>query len=288
VHPSGAGRGCDRPGEGVVIADEVSCLHHAHATAVEAAATGRHREKAEKDARVEVWSEPSGTAALAGRDLRPADVIAADKRIEGLARQLKAAGIEGSLGQLRARAYLALPLGQPMPGLTPPGAGQHAAGTAAEGALTYPVAGAVNLTIPLSSFLGGFRRAGRGGRLRPGDSGRRPGAGRPSRRRAWLPLVPDPHRPGRPGRGARLRACPAARWRQRGGEPRVGNLRHDQAAGRRGLPAPARIRWLSALPHAAARDQGPAADLFLPRLSAPGGSLRPGSHRAACPGRPDV
>jgi hypothetical protein len=76
-----------------VIADEVSCLDHAHATAVEAAvigrapgqttgqlrasarrpmlaadpaATDRHREKAEKEARVEVWSEPSGTAALAG------------------------------------------------------------------------------------------------------------------------------------------------------------------------------------------------------------------------------
>jgi hypothetical protein len=164
-----------------VIADEVSCLDHAHAAAVEAAVIGRapaqttgqlrasarravlaadpaaadrHREKAEKEARVEVWSEPSGTAALAGRDLRPADVIAADKRIDGLARQLKAAGIEGSLDQLRARAYLALLLGQPMPGLLPPGAGPYAARTAAEDALTDPVAGAVNLTMPLSSFLG--------------------------------------------------------------------------------------------------------------------------------------
>jgi len=164
-----------------VIADEVSWLDHAHATAVEAAVIGRapgqttgqlrasarravlaadpaaadrHREKAEKQARVEVWSEPAGTAALAGRDLRSADVIAADKRIDGLARQLKAAGIEGSLGQLRARAYLALLLGQPMPGLLPPGAGPHAAGTDTVGAPTGPVAGAVNLTMPLSSFLG--------------------------------------------------------------------------------------------------------------------------------------
>jgi hypothetical protein len=125
-----------------VIADEVSCLDHAHAAAVEAAVIGRapsqttgqlrasarraalaadpeaarrHREKAEQEARVEVWSEPSGTAALAGRDLRPADAIAADKRIDSLARQLKAAGIEGGLDQLRARAYVALLLGQPLP-----------------------------------------------------------------------------------------------------------------------------------------------------------------------------
>src|SRR5215470_13170827 len=163
-----------------VIADEVSCLDHAHAAAVEAAVIGRapeqttgqlrasarraalaadpaaadrHREKAEKEARVEVWSEPSGTAALAGRDLRPADVIAADKRIDALARQLKAAGIEGSLDQLRARAYVALLLGQPMPGLLPPSS-PCAAGTAAAAALPGPVAGAVNLTMPLSSLLG--------------------------------------------------------------------------------------------------------------------------------------
>ena len=170
-----------------VIADEVSCLERAHAAAVEAAVIGRapgqttgqlrasarravlaadpaaavrHREKAEKEARVEVWSEPSGTAALAGRDLRPADVIAADKRIDALARQLKAAGIEGSLDQLRARAYVALLLGRPMPGLLPPLSGPRAAGTAAAGAPTGPVAGAVNLTMPLSSFLGASAEPG--------------------------------------------------------------------------------------------------------------------------------
>jgi hypothetical protein len=164
-----------------VIADEVSCLDHAHAAAVEAAVIGRapgqttgqlrasarravlaadpaaadrHREKAEKEARVEVWSEPSGTAALADRDLRPADVIAAEKRIDALARQLKAAGIEGSLDQLRARAYVALLLGQPMPGLLPPASGPCAAGAAAAAALTGPLVGAVNLTMPLSSLLG--------------------------------------------------------------------------------------------------------------------------------------
>src|SRR5262249_54250839 len=153
------------------------CLDHAHAAAVEAAVIGRapgqttgqlrasarravlvadpaaadrHREKAEKEARGEVWSEPSGTAAPAGRDLRPADVIAADRRIDALARQLKAAGIEGSLGQLRARAYVALLLGQRMPGPLP----GYPTPSQPPSASTPCVAGAVNLTIPLSSLVG--------------------------------------------------------------------------------------------------------------------------------------
>ena len=164
-----------------VIADEVSCLDRAHAAAVEAAVIGRapgqttgqlrasarravlaadpaaadrHREKAEKEARVEVWSEPAGTAALAGRDLRSADVIAADKRIDALARQLNAAGTGGSLDQLRARAYVALLLGRPMPGLLPPVPGPRAAGTPAAGAPAGAAANTVNLTMPLSSLIG--------------------------------------------------------------------------------------------------------------------------------------
>jgi hypothetical protein len=157
-----------------VIADEVSCLDHAHAAAVEAAVIGRapsqttgqlrasarraalaadpdaasrHREKAEQEARVEVWSEPSGTAALVGRDLRPADVIAADKRIDSLARQLKAAGIEGGLDQLRARAYVALLLGRPLP--------PQCSSTA-----TRSATGSVNLTMPLASWLGASEEPG--------------------------------------------------------------------------------------------------------------------------------
>jgi len=153
-----------------VIADEVSCLDHVHAMAVEKAVIGRarvqttgqlrasarravltadptaasrQREQAEKEARVEVWSETGGTAALAGRDLRPADVIAADKRIDSLARQLKAAGFEESLDRLRARAYIALLLGQPVP--------SPSAGCAT---------GSVNLTMPLASWLGASGQPG--------------------------------------------------------------------------------------------------------------------------------
>jgi hypothetical protein len=41
-----------------------------------------------------------------------------------------------------------------MPGLLPPLSGPRAVGTAAAGASTGPVVGTVNLTMPLSSFLG--------------------------------------------------------------------------------------------------------------------------------------
>ena len=68
----------------------------------------KRREDAEKDARVQRWAEDSGNAALAGRELPPAGVLAADQRISWWARQLKKAGLGGSMDELRARAYLDL------------------------------------------------------------------------------------------------------------------------------------------------------------------------------------
>jgi hypothetical protein len=130
----------------LVITEGVSGLTDAHAAAVESAVIGRapgqtsgqlraatqraalaadptaakrRQEEARKDARVEVWDERCGTAALAGRDLPPADVLAADKRIDALARQLKSAGREESLSELRAEVYLALLQGQPIGGFAP-------------------------------------------------------------------------------------------------------------------------------------------------------------------------
>jgi hypothetical protein len=49
------------------------------------------RVKAERDARVQRWAEESGNAALAGRELPPAAVLAADQKISHRARQLKKA-----------------------------------------------------------------------------------------------------------------------------------------------------------------------------------------------------
>src|SRR6266702_330626 len=65
-----------------------------------------------RDARVQRWAEDSGNAALMGRELPPAEVLAADQRITAWARQLRAAGLDGDMDQLRARAYLDLLLGK--------------------------------------------------------------------------------------------------------------------------------------------------------------------------------
>ena len=70
------------------------------------------REEAQRDARVLRWREDAGTAALCGRDLPSADVLAADQRISARARQLRSAGVTGTLDELRARAYLDFLLGR--------------------------------------------------------------------------------------------------------------------------------------------------------------------------------
>jgi len=117
--------------------------------AADPAAAVRRREKAQRDARVEVWTEQSGTATLAGRDLPPADALAADQRIDALARQLKADGAIGSLPQLRARVYTALLLGESVKSLRPSALSSPSARPPSPG-----LAGSVNLTMPLSSLLG--------------------------------------------------------------------------------------------------------------------------------------
>ena len=82
-------------------------------------AADRRREEARKDAEVQSWDEPSGNAALAGRELPPADVIAADSRLTALARWLQDRGAVGTLSQLRAAVYLALLADRPVESLLP-------------------------------------------------------------------------------------------------------------------------------------------------------------------------
>ena len=159
----------------------------------------KRRENAAKDARVERWAELSGNAALAGLELPPADVLAADQRISWLARQLKKAGLEGSMDELRARAYLDLLLGRDSRAAAsvadagdgagseaPAGGGsgphgpagpegpQDPAGLAA-GPPASPVpagfAGRVHLTVPLVTLLGLAERPGEIPGLGPIDPG---------------------------------------------------------------------------------------------------------------------
>ena len=134
----------------MVIADEVTGLDNEHAAAVEQVIIGKaagqttgqlraatrravlsadpraarkRKERALQDARVERWDEHGGTAALAGRDLPPASVLAADQNLSALARQLKRAGAPGTLDQLRAQVYLALLTGSSVGSLIPAGPG---------------------------------------------------------------------------------------------------------------------------------------------------------------------
>ncbi len=98
---------------------ELRAVLHREVLAADPEAARKRRKRAQKDARVEAWAESRGTAALAGRDLPPADVLAADKRIDATARALKTAGAEGTLEQLRAKVFIALLTSQPLYTLLP-------------------------------------------------------------------------------------------------------------------------------------------------------------------------
>jgi Domain of unknown function (DUF222) len=143
--------------------------------AADPAAARRRKERAEKRARVERWAEDAGTAALAGRDLPPAGVLAADAHLTAWAQRLKNAGLEGNLDQLRAQVYLALLNGhapetllpaacdQDSPTSAPAGSEPTGTGTSADSrgeAVAEPTPaglsarGSVNLVMPLSTWLG--------------------------------------------------------------------------------------------------------------------------------------
>ncbi len=99
-------------------------------------AARRRREQAQREARVLRWREDAGTAALCGRDLPSAEALAADQRISARARELKTAGLAGTMDELRARAYLGFLLGRsglPQPGTSDPGAAGPAESTKGPG-----------------------------------------------------------------------------------------------------------------------------------------------------------
>jgi hypothetical protein len=93
---------------------------------------------------VEVWPEGSGNSGLAGRELPPADVLAADQRLTAIAQALKDAGAAGGMDELRAAVLCALLTGRDPESLLPGPAHRGL------GALT----GTVNLTMPAAAWLG--------------------------------------------------------------------------------------------------------------------------------------
>jgi hypothetical protein len=161
----------------------------------------KRREAAARDARVQRWAEDSGNAALMGRELPPAEVLAADQRITAWAHELREAGLEGSMDELRARAYLDLLLGKdsrpaapddcensadggncgaddPGGGATGRGgsggdgfAGPRPPGSGGRGASVVPAGFAVRgtLTVPLVTLAGLADRPGELGGIGPID-----------------------------------------------------------------------------------------------------------------------
>ena len=110
-------------------------------------AARRRAERGRAEARVEAWQESSGNGALAGRELPAAEMIAADKRIDAIARTLRAAGVPGNLEQIRAMVFTALLTGRDPATLVPAGpaaAGAGAAGPASAGAADAHAAGAAD------------------------------------------------------------------------------------------------------------------------------------------------
>ena len=159
----------------------------------------QRREHAAKRARVERWGEDSGNGALAGRELPPVQVLAMDQRITWWARQLRVAGLEGDMDQLRARALADLVTG------TDSRPGHHHD--------TSPVpsgfAANVNLAVPLATTLGLADRPGDLAGFGPVDPWlardlARAAAASPETK--WCVTVTDA---GRPRHRPRLRPTPA-------------------------------------------------------------------------------
>ncbi|HEY1321875.1 MAG TPA: hypothetical protein VGF32_16595, partial [Streptosporangiaceae bacterium] len=139
-------------------------LRAAIARAVMEAAPGKARERrqgAARFARVERWAEDTGNAALMGRELPPDEVLAADQRITARAGELKAAGLDGGMDELRARAYLDLLLGTDSRPRRETAAGGDGAGPDS-GAGPAGFASRVTLTAPLATLT---RLADRPGEL---------------------------------------------------------------------------------------------------------------------------
>ena len=120
------------------------------------------RETAAKDTRVERWTEDSGNAALMGCELPPDEALAADQRITAWAKDLKKAGVEGDMDQLRARAYLDMLLGKDS-------RPRHDSTDGTPGPVPAGFAGRVTLTVPLATATGRADRPGELSGLGPVD-----------------------------------------------------------------------------------------------------------------------
>jgi Domain of unknown function (DUF222) len=161
----------------------------------------KRREHMAKRTRVERWAEDSGNAGLAGRELPPAEVLAADQRVTAWATELRKAGLDGSMDALRARAYLDLLLGTDSRPLGSRPDGPHEPRTPAPagplaGVIPPGFAGRVALTIPAVTLLGLADRPGELAGIGPVDPDLARDLARAaarSPRSTWCVTVTDSH-----------------------------------------------------------------------------------------------
>jgi hypothetical protein len=147
-------------------------------------AARERRKKARKDTGVHLWTEPSGNCGLAGRELDPALARAADARLTAQALWLAGHGMEGTLGKLRAAAFLANQNGIPLASLLPkaddsaePDGTAHATGGSNAGdAGATSGAAQPDSTNPDATSRG----TAPGGKPRPATPADAPGAGSPA------------------------------------------------------------------------------------------------------------
>jgi hypothetical protein len=159
-----AGRYLGRVGAGGWTTGQLRAALRRAVLAADPDAADRRRDDARADAAVTTWDEASGNAGLAGRELPPAEVLAADARLTALAKWLQARGAPGTISQLRAAVYTALLNGRPVDSLLsdPADPSTDTSGPAAAGGVPGgdapaepAVSGSIHLTMPVSAFAGG-------------------------------------------------------------------------------------------------------------------------------------
>ena len=155
---------------------QVAALIARAVVTVDPEGAAKRREQAQReDARVRFWREHAGTAALAAFGLPPDEALAANQHIQDRALAYRAAGLAGTLDQLRsARSWTPstapapCPPPSPRPGTTPPGPARTPAARKTT-ARTTPAAG--RTAAGAAPAVGPAR-----GAAAPGPPG--PGAGR--------------------------------------------------------------------------------------------------------------
>ena len=197
----------------------------------------KRRETAAKDARVERWIQDTGNAALMGCELPPDEVLAADEQITARAKELRKAGLEGDMDQLRARAYLDLLLGKD----SRPGPGQDST----PGVTSAGFAGRVTLTVPLATLAGLADRPGELGSLGPIDPWLARDLATSRRGQPEDHVVPDGHRQPGARRRPRLRPPRTEETRETRRSRTARRRRVLLHSGQPGRPA-RRIRYLAA------------------------------------------